>query len=174
MSDWQRTALNAVALVGLTAGSVFAFLGYRLYAFERELLSLPSTRGIVDESSVGDTFSSRSCYAAGARSNSSRSLELKIKYSYVVDGRSYTSTRLSNGSYRQPADFGGNIPGPQLQELAERFKAGAVVQVHYRPDQPERAYLIIDQSGSRLFISLGVAMLLAGVTAVLMRLIWRS
>jgi len=58
----------------------------------------------------------------------------KIKYSYTVKGKSYTSSRRSFN------DYGSDIRDQQ-QNIVDGYPVGKIVKVYFDPDNPQQAIL---------------------------------
>lgn len=167
----MRNMMQALLLTGFIVCIFFGYFSYRLSVSEKKFETYAATNGKIETSSIQATFESNNNVANEINSGQSRFLELVVKYSYSVQGKDYQGTRVSNSASvsRELADkLQGyrTTPSPQLEALAEEYKAGTEVTVHYDANHPEQSYLIIDHSGSTFFfyISLvGLLIFLVGV-----------
>jgi len=93
----------------------------------------------------------------------------KVRYEYEVEGRKYSSERISIGQY-------GTGGGGHAKAEAAKYPVGAIVKVFYDPADPSQAVL---EPGGALFLAifllffgvimlpLGLLMLLAGIAKFL-------
>lgn len=77
--------------------------------------------------------------------------EVKVSYEYIVDGRSFSGSRI------HPTYFANTRP-ESYRQLSERLKVGNAVGVRYRPSDPKQSYLAVEP------ISSGVLPLVVGLT----------
>ena len=89
----------------------------------------------------------------------SRRLKLVFEYSYTINGRSYTSTRYSAFGDR-PSDL----------DLLDTFELGQALEVRYRPDRPEIAFIELGEPGVNLsLLGIGLPVLAA---ALVLTYVW--
>lgn len=63
----------------------------------------------------------------------------KVEYTYTVEGHAYTGDKIVLGAY--------STSRQDVSEMVSRYPAGAVIEVHYNPEDPWEATL--DTSESR-------------------------
>jgi len=87
----------------------------------------------------------------------------EIEYSYRVDSAEYRSSVVN-----VDGELNVGFSDRYARRRVERYPVGAGVVVHYKPDQPEYAFLETRSSpASTLRFSLGLALLLAGATMIM-------
>ena len=86
----------------------------------------------------------------------------KVIYEYVLEGRTYASSRISLG-----------VPRGRLACLAESYEEGERVTVYYRPDNPSLSVLVPGGSAVRkLLLESGFPVIVLALVGLLMYLIY--
>jgi hypothetical protein len=145
-SSKVKLFLLMIAAVGLliTAGG-----GYFAY-FSSQARSWPIVEGKITDSEVE---------RENAIGDIDEEVQFKavVKYSFIVDGRSYTGERVAFGlgTSNRPAD---------ARKIVDRYPAGRTVEIHYNPNDPSDAVLETDVGGFAIItLIVGPIILLVGV-----------
>ena len=86
------------------------------------------------------------------------SYEPVVQYTYAVEGRSYSGNRIG---------FGANsFDHRTAQSKVAAYIPGAGVTVHYNPEDPAKAVLETNASGSNIFLIVGIIFAVIGLMAV--------
>lgn len=136
------------AAVFLAIGGLAIWAGMHVSGAIGEGAGWPTTDGTVGEKRL-----------EAAPQLRSRSWEPRAKYTYTVDGKSYTSDQV----YQLKGTGGTNR---SMQALLDGLPA--TVKVHYDPKDPSRAYLVANpRSTSWLYVGVGVLAILIGLGLLL-------
>ena len=109
------------------------------------------------------TLISASVRSSRSGSSSAKRYKVHLIYRYIVEGKSYTSSRYRLGDGSTAGDF---THPEQAREEAKRWKEGQDIEVYYDPDEPQSAVLVREASwGVYVPIVLGLLFGLAGVFA---------
>jgi hypothetical protein len=101
----------------------------------------PAAEGVVRTSSVRHE-------ADAHHSNSPGTQVAEIRYEFTADGRTHSGTRVAFGDYS-------SSDSAHAQGLVDRYPAGTVVTVHYRPDNPDVCVLEPGVKGQAWFLLIG-------------------
>lgn len=112
-------------LTPILFGVYFVIIGGRDINYSRECFIWPATNGVIIESGV---------YERKDEDNSTWYYSPYIKYSYIVNGKTYINDRKS---YQSEEDGNRKVIENQLTD----FKKGNSVKVFYKPDKPEFSVL---------------------------------
>jgi Protein of unknown function (DUF3592) len=141
-------------LVGLGIGGAIAynFVENTLPGFASSNWS--ETKGVIKSLNVEQWWGSRS----------GKSIQIKVVYTYTVDGKQFWSKRI-----RFPESTDGCDAAFQNKELTDRYREGSTQTVYYDPSNPARSCLV---KGPRyfyvfLFGGLSALFLLIGTVGLL-------
>ena len=143
MEGLRDLLMLAVFLLGASAVWYYAFC---LKQLVQKSFSWPSTKGKILRSKV----------AEGGK-NSFGTKVAKIKYTYNVVGRSYTSNRICIGG-----DLYNSLTPEKAYDRAQRYSEGSEVDVYYNPYNPKQAVLERIEESSLAGIIVGVLMMVGG------------
>lgn len=120
--------------IGVLLSLVFIAIGLGLLYYARsvsakaqESLSWPQVEGVISHSAVLTQLGQT------ASSNNAVTYKADVTYRYKVQGRDYSSERVSL------ADFSSS--GGRAQGIVDRYPDGATVAVYYNPASPSEAVL---------------------------------
>ena len=140
------------AVLALVGGGLL-FIGIRSKRAAQASRAWSSTQGTVDSSQVIASGSQRSKW-----------YKAQVTYTFKVNGQSYTSDKVFFGDARSSSM-------PKEQRVADRYKAGAPVEVFYNPQQPQEAVLERRTGGTTVvYLILGSVLLLLAVFVAVMGL----
>lgn len=123
--------------LGVLGMPLIVFGIYYLY-IGNETLSWSSVQGSVVKTDVNTDYSRQK--TSGATFNTYVYYSVSVTYRYEVDGQRYSSSRYSFGE-GDAASWRFRERSDAEAEAASRFPAGAVVTVHYDPENPTEAVL---------------------------------
>lgn len=89
---------------------------------------------------------------------------ISVSYQYKVNGENYTGTRYSNKPPLVSAG-GGTSPPDSLVALQARLTPGAIVPIHYAPNDPQSSYVVIISDRWRWPLIILIMLLAAAVAA---------
>lgn len=115
----------------------------------------PVVQGVVTQSSMRAHRSHHRRRHGGVHTH--YSYEPIVEYDYTVNGVPCTSARIGYGAYRFTQE--------KCQEFLLQYPTGALVQVHYDPQQPQAAVLEPGAHGQIGLYIVGGILLLAGFVA---------
>ena len=84
---------------------------------------------------------------------------IKLRYRYVVDGKTYTSVRQS------PSLTGGGACDRHkmvIEARLEQLQPGANIRIRYHPDRPQKATVYLTDVGAVDYLLAGITVLLIG------------
>jgi len=150
----------------MIVGGVFVALGLLVTAWGFSTLSRakaskswPSVEGTVLSSEVTEDWDTTTS-SRGGRRRESVTYGAEVSYQYAVDGRSYTSTRVSFGQYQ--SSNCGHAAG-----IVGRYPEGKKVDVHYDPASPGTAVLEPGAGGGAYIpLLIGVVFVIAGGASI--------
>ncbi|MCK4538713.1 MAG: DUF3592 domain-containing protein [Candidatus Krumholzibacteria bacterium] len=116
-----NAAILIIALV--IFGLVFGGFGLRRYNIGKESGNWPTVKGKV-------TYT----HADSRRVNSKQEYQATVKYTYTVDGKSYTGKRITASDVYQKSLSGAN-------DIIDKYPVGGEVSVYYDPADPGTALL---------------------------------
>jgi len=152
--------LAALLLMGVGVWATVDGAAYAAEAASSE--DWPTVDGRILESKVNYVWSSGSNLDGSYRPQPRPPKKVygaRIRFEYVVDGRSFDGKRISFGS------VGGGESG--ARDLVERFPLGATVPVFYDPEDPAQAVLIAGSEGVYVFPLVGVIMTVLAIVSLL-------
>jgi hypothetical protein len=134
----------------ILSGALALFVGARNCVRAYESINWPTTRGIVQTSSVE--------YRSGTKGGGT--YHAHVLYNYNLNGTAFSRDRVAYG------DYGSSNPS-HAQEIVNRYPVGKNVTIYYMPSRPEECLL---EPGIKLqawaipvfgmlFLSIGIAML---------------
>jgi len=131
----------------VVVGAVVAFWGGRGLLRARESVQWPVAHGVVMESSVRSSHSSKG----------GTTYHAAIRYEYTVDGVVHSGDRVAYGDY-------GSSNSSHARGVVNKYPVGKKVEVHYMPGNPDEALLEPGLQAQAFFIpAFGVVFFLAGV-----------
>jgi len=147
--------LGAVFLV---IGVLVAAWGFSTLSRAKASKSWPSVEGTVVSSEVTEERETSSSSRRGRRESVTYGAE--ISYEYAVEGRRYTSDRVSFGQYK--SSNRGHAAG-----IVGRYPEGKKVDVHYDPAGPGTAVLEPGAGGGAYIpLLIGVVFVIAGGASI--------
>jgi hypothetical protein len=105
----------------------------------------------------------RSAFRSG-RYREQKRYKPDVAYEYTVHGETFQGNRIQADDH-----FVGVLNYRQAQEIADRYPAGKMVEVHFVPDNPELAAL---ETGTHSLYGLAVAFLIIGGGLALTQIFW--
>lgn len=145
----------------LIAGSVFLLVLF-FYAWDyvdglsyfRTVQSWPVTEGIIDRNTLAPVIP-RDKVDPLQKTFAPPSEEQGVQYSYKVDGKDYSSTRLVAV---QPRKFLQSLKMfydmPDEKQLGTKYPVGTPVEVHYNPELPSEACLDVTAGWKSRYIAI--------------------
>lgn len=118
-----------LVLVAIGVGALI--WGYGSYKKSQEAKSWPTTEGKVISSEVDSRFSRSK---GGTRSRHKTNYSAKVLFEYDVDGKTYTSDKVSLAEYSSSVRS-------EAQQVVDKYPVNESVIVYYDPTNPEIAIL---------------------------------
>jgi hypothetical protein len=75
-----------------------------------------------------------------------------VSYEYSVNGRTYIGTHFSNSESPESLAIHWTQPSNTFKQFLVRYPVGMSTNVRYAPDDPQKSYLELDLSSSRIFL----------------------
>lgn len=146
---WSNfVAVLAGSLVPVLFGAVMIIIGGRDIKHSHECLTWPETDGIIIESGI---------YERKDDDNSKIYYSLMIKYSFIVNGKTYTGNRKS---YQTEEHSDRKI----IEDILTDYPKGAVIRIFYKPENPEFSVLERGEPLGNFVIYLGWGLLFLGIS----------
>lgn len=142
-------------IIFLGVGIGLSYWGYGMLQEAKASSDWPSVTGTIVSS---DVSSHRSTSGSGSKKKTSTVYEPVITYTYKVDGKSYTSDRITTGDYSSSSS-------KRAYRIANKYQEGSDTKVYYNPDEP---YLSVLEPGTTFMSYLPFGMgLLFGFVGVM-------
>jgi hypothetical protein len=132
---WARVFVNGlffmIPIIFLLVGALFAGDEIKLWTRHTASAEWPKTTATITHTEVTTT-------TTHGRGGTHTYYHIHIEYSYSVNGRVYTSTRITfqDGDTRTIRDNPGKAYG-----YADKFVEGSTVEIWYNPEQPKDSIL---------------------------------
>lgn len=151
----EKTGRWIPIVAGLTGGMLtpilfgvyFIIIGGRDIKHSHECLTWPGTDGVIIESGI---------YERKDKDNSTWYYSPYIKYSFIVNGKTYTGDRKS---YRSEENSNKKV----IEDLLTDYPKGSSIRVFYKPDQPEFSVLERGEPLGNFAVYLGWFLVFLGI-----------
>jgi hypothetical protein len=158
---------------GIIFGLVFAGIGlgltiwgYSMWSKGRAAKEWPSAEGTVASARVERSTSSS---GSGSRRRRRTTYTPKLSYTYAVEGRPYTSTRIAFGGTRSYSS------SSAAEGFVNRHPVGSKVTVYYNPGDPAESTLETGASGGAyVLLIIGVVFGLVGLATIVSAALGKS
>lgn len=148
------------SLAFIATGAGILYYARSVSAKAQQSLSWPSTEGVISHSAVLREMQETSGSTRAA------TYKADVAYRYKVQGRDYSSERITLADYSSTTG--------RAQGIVNRYPDSAAVTVYYNPDDPSDAVLERDAgSGIRLLYLVGGAFAAGGAFLLFMSLTGR-
>jgi hypothetical protein len=127
----------------LCVGGIVGFgVAARQVARQRQTLSWTLAEGRIVDANYQEFASRRSERGAA---------ELRLSYTYNVEGRTYRSDQITRGSkiYRREAD--------RVSSLAKQFQVGDIAMIYYNPNRPNEAVVLPGVNWMAIIGTIGIS-----------------
>jgi hypothetical protein len=151
-----------VGLMFLLLATGFCYAFYSTWRNDRLLRSWPTVRATVLSCEIVKT--TREPVGSARTASTRRAIwEVQITYRYEVQGKEYTGNRLSNNPpgavFWKPET---QLP-ERLVEIRDRYVAGTITDIHYKPSRHGQSYLFFRPTGSLwVLLVVGLGFLVLG------------
>ncbi len=155
-------------IIFLGAGIGLSYWGYGMLQEAKASENWPSVTGTILSS---DVSSHRSTSGSGSKKKTSTVYEASISYKYEVDGKSYTSSRITAGDYSSSSS-------KRAYRMVNKYPKGSNATVYYNPDEP---YISVLEPGTTfmsylpfgmglLFGFVGIMVFLGGIFRIVKKI----
>lgn len=143
--------------VFLAAGIGLSIWGHGMLAEAKASADWPTVQGKVTSSGVSVR---KSTSGSGSKKRTSTVYEPSVIYDYTVNGKSYTSHRITAGDFSSSSS-------KRAHRIVNKYPAGSTATVYYNPDEPYQSVL---EPGATFFsyVPFGSGILFAVVGALVL------
>ncbi len=164
----MKLLAGGFTLLVIAIGSFY--LLYNVLRIDAKMRTWPTTQATIlssflEQVQSGDTNGT----IRGA--TTSPAWNVKVTYSYQVDGITYDGNQVSNDPPGQVAWDMDTPPKKELVAVRNRFPVGSVTETYYNPERPKESFLYYRRPGEIyltaglgiLFLLVGIALMVAGL-----------
>lgn len=141
-----------LGVVFLAAGIGLSIWGHGMLEEARASADWPTVSGTIVSS---DVSVSKSTSGSGSKRKTSTVYEPSITYKYEVDGKPFTSSRVTTNDYSSSSS-------KRAYRIVKKYPEGSTAKVYYNPDEP---YLSVLEPGTTFmsYLPFGAGLLFAVV-----------